>query len=387
MSFHGKSVVVGLGPRGRSAFLCCFVVSVGGAASCGEPAPQVPEPVRPASLEDAFSYEGVVRIEEDPTDSIAEPGYFVERRADGFLLSDRFLPRVRAYDRDGALVASYGRPGEGPGEFIGVRALAEVASNRVAVLDSRLHRITYLTSDLEFEAFVGLPGSASNIVALDSGVLAVMRLAQGNPAARLVGKPPLVHRMTESGDVTWSGYPASFTMLERPYWPSLAGYHVATAGDSIFVMTSLMYPATILSSGGEVVGALGTPSASFREIPVFERREFADFDNQQGEFADGGFDQVDRIDVVSGSHLVMTRRRQRGLALRGSHDFLEVYDLRNGIKLYEDVPLPEGSRVLGGGRSLYLLLDQDFPPWRVAKLRLRTDAGSVPQGGPRAAPD
>jgi len=355
-----------------------LIVAVGGAASCGEPGPQMPEPVRPASLEDAFSYEGVVQIEEDPTDSIAEPGYFVERRAEGFLLGDRLLPRVRAYDGDGALLASYGRPGEGPGEFLGVDALAEVASNRVGVLDSRLHRITYLTSDLEFEAFVRLPGSASNIVALDSGILAVMRPAQGNPAARLVGKPPLVHRMTESGDVTWSRYPASFTVLERPYWPSLASYHVATAGDSIFVMTSLMYPATIFSSGGEVVGALGTSSASFRDIPVFERGEFADFDSQQGEFADGGFDQVDRIDVVLGSHLVMTRRRQRGLVRRGSHDFLEVYDLQNGIKLYEDVPLPEGSRVLGGGRSLYVLLDQAFPPWRIAKLRLRIEAGSVP---------
>lgn len=367
-----------LGRRSRTAFLPLLGVAVGGAASCGEPAPQTPEPVRPASLEDAFSYEGVVQIEEDPTDSIAEPGYFVERRAEGFMLGDRMLPRVRAYDGEGALAASYGRPGDGPGEFLEVWALAEVASNRVAVLDGGLRRITYLTSDLEFEAFVGLPGSASNIVALGSGILAVMHPLQDNHAARLVSKPLLVHRMTESGDVTWSRYPAPFSMLERPYWPSLTSYHVATAGDSIFVMTSLTYPATIMSSGGEVVGALGAPSASFRDIPVFKRGEFADFDSQQGEFADGGFDQVDRIDVVSGSHLVMTRRRQRGLVLRGSHDFLEVYDLRNGLKLYEDVPLPEGSRVLGGGRVLYLLLDQDFPPWRIAKLRLRTEAAGVP---------
>lgn len=204
--------------------------------------------------------------------------------------------------------------------------MAEVSSNRVAVLDSRLHRITYLTGDLEFEAFVGLPGSASNIVALDSGIVALMRLAQGNPAARLVTTPPLVHRMTESGDVLWSRYSDSFTMVERPYWPSLASHPVATAGDSIFVMTSLTYPATILSGAGEVVGVLGNPSASFRDIPVFEEGEFADYDSQRAEFADGGFDQVDRIDVVSDSHLVMTRRRQRGLVRRGSHDFSAVED-------------------------------------------------------------
>lgn len=367
-----------IGLRSRAALLRCCIVAFGGAA-CGEPTPQVPAPIRPASLEDVFSYEGVVQVEEDPADSIAQPGHFLDRRAGGFMLGDWMVPRVRAYDGEGALVASYGRPGDGPGEFLGVDALAEVASNRVAVLDSRLHRITYLTSDLEFEAFVGLPGTASNIVAMDSGILAVMRLAQGNPAARLVSKPLLVHRMTESGDVIWSGYPALFTLMERPYWPSLSVYPVATAGDSIFVMTSLTYPATILSGEGEVVGVLGTPSASFRDIPVFERGEFAGPDAQRGEFADGGFDQVDRIDIVSDSYIVMTRRRQWGLSRgRSSHDFLEVYDRRNGLKLYEDVPLPEGARVLGGGRFLYVLLDRDFPPWRIAKLGLRTEAAGVP---------
>ena len=54
------------------------------------------------------------------------------------------------------------------------------------------------------------------------------------------------------------------------------------------------------------------------------------------------------------------------------HTSLEIYDRHAGTKLYEDVPLPDGSRVLGGGRFLYLLLDRDFPPWRIAKLRLLT---------------
>ena len=44
------------------------------------------------------------------------------------------------------------------------------------------------------------------------------------------------------------------------------------------------------------------------------------------------------------------------------------------VKRYEDVPLPERSRILGGGRYLYMLLDTDFPPWRVAKLQFRDRA-------------
>lgn len=47
-----------IGPRSRVALLRCCIVAFGG-ASCGEPAPQVPEPIRPASLEDVFSRERV----------------------------------------------------------------------------------------------------------------------------------------------------------------------------------------------------------------------------------------------------------------------------------------------------------------------------------------
>lgn len=53
---------------------------------------------------------------------------------------------------------------------------------------------------------------------------------------------------------------------------------------------------------------------------------------------------------------------------------VDIYDRQAGVKLYEDIPLPERSRILGGGRYLYMLLDTDFPPWRVAKLQFRTHA-------------
>ena len=82
------------------------------------------------------------------------------------------------------------------------------------------------------------------------------------------------------------------------------------------------------------------------------------------------------MDAV-GPHLIVTRARhnpERALPpFEIVHTSLEVYDRHSGVKLYEDVPLPEGSRVLGGGRFLYLLLDEHFPPWRIAKLRLLTE--------------
>ncbi len=56
------------------------------------------------------------------------------------------------------------------------------------------------------------------------------------------------------------------------------------------------------------------------------------------------------------------------MSRRVVHTHLEVYDRHTGAKLYGDVPLPEGAQVLGGGRHLHVLLDKDFPPWRIARM-------------------
>ncbi len=49
---------------------------------------------------------------------------------------------------------------------------------------------------------------------------------------------------------------------------------------------------------------------------------------------------------------------------------VEAYDRHTGRKLFENVPLPDGSKVLAGGRYLYVLLNPDIPPWRIAKYEL-----------------
>ena len=88
-------------------------------------------------------------------------------------------------------------------------------------------------------------------------------------------------------------------------------------------------------------------------------------------------DVIDRIDAL-GSHLVLTRGRndpERATPPRERlHTSLEVYDRHTGAKLYEDVPLPDGFRVLAGRRFPYLLVDMHAPPWRVAGLRLLTES-------------
>ena len=339
--------------------------------ACGEAEGPAAAPVA-ATLDEVFVVEAVLQLGEDPADSIAEVGDFVERRGGGYVIGDRLLPRVRSYDEAGQLETAFGRFGDGPFEFRGINAVAETPSGEIVVADSRRSRVTYLTRSLAPDTFMTLPGAPLDVLTLGPDLLARMMVA--DPNQRRFGHPPLLHRVTPP-ELVWSSYELPFNNSERPYWGSYAGYPIAVSGDSTFVMSGLEYPVTIIDGAGETVGTLGAPSASFRPIPVLERGAFADLGSYAttlGEFL-GTFDVIDRVDAV-GRHLFLTRARydlEGPLPpFRVLHTSLEVYDRHSGTKLYEDVPLPDGSRVLGGGRFLYLLLDMHSPPWRIAKLRL-----------------
>ena len=87
-----------------------LVVAAGLLASCEEPNTTV------ASLpfDEVFQLAEVVELGEDPSDSVAEVGVFLERRNGGFIVADRLLPRVRTYLETGELEAAFGRFGSGP---------------------------------------------------------------------------------------------------------------------------------------------------------------------------------------------------------------------------------------------------------------------------------
>ena len=340
-------------------------------SACGEAEGPDEAPVA-ATLAEVFVAEGVIQLVEDPADSIADIGDFVERRDGGYVIGDRFLPRVRSYDEEGRLEAAFGRFGEGPFEFQRITAVAEAQSGRIVVASSRQTHLTYLTSSLGPDTMVALPGAPRDVLALGPDLL--VRMMAGDPNAGVFGHPPLLHRMTPP-EVVWSSYELPFADFERPYWSSFAGFPFAVGGDSTYVMSGLRYPITTIDGAGETVGTFGTPSASFRPIAVLERGALADLGSYGTTLPEllASFDVIDRIDAV-GSHLVLTRARynpERPMPPREIlHTSLDIYDRHRGTRLYEDVPLPDGSRVLGGGRFLYLLLDMHSPPWRIAKLRL-----------------
>ena len=352
-----------------AAFLAVLFLSY-----CGEADGPAPAPVA-ATLEEVFVVEGVMQLGEDPADSIAEIGDFVERRDGGYVIGDRHLPRVRTYDEQGRLEAAFGRFGDGPFEFRRIRAVAEAPSGRIAVRSLGQSHLTYLTSYLAPDTMVAFPAGVIDLFTLGPDLL--VRMYGGDPEARRFGHPPLLHRISPP-EFVWSSYPLPFSSSERPYWSSFAPFPIAVSGDSIFVMSGVRYPITIIDGAGETLGTFGAASASFRPIRVLELGAFADPGNYGTTLPEllASFDVIHRMDAV-GPHLILTRARydpERPLPpFQIVHTSLEVYDRRSGVKLYEDVPLPDGSRVLGGGRFLYLLLDEHSPPWRIAKLRLLTE--------------
>ena len=241
------------------AFLAVLLFS-----ACGEAEGPAAAPVA-ATLEEVFVVEAVVQLGEDAADSIAEIGDFVERRGGGYVIGDRFLPRVRSYDEEGRLEAAFGRFGEGPFEFHRIIAVAETPSIEIVVASTRQSHLTYLTSSLAPDTMVALPGAPRDVLALGPDLL--VRMMAGDPEQRVSGHPSLLHRVTPP-ELVWSSYALPFSLSERPYWGSFARFPVAVSGDSTYVMSGLEYPVTIFDGAGETVGTVWGP---VRLVPADSR--------------------------------------------------------------------------------------------------------------------
>lgn len=129
----------------RPASVTCLAVLL--LSACDETNDPAVAPVA-ATLDEVFVVEAVLQLGENPADSIAEIGDFVERRDGGYVIGDLHLPRVRSYDEEGRLEAAFGRFGGGPFEFQRIRAVTETRSGKIVIASTRQSHLTYLTSSL-----------------------------------------------------------------------------------------------------------------------------------------------------------------------------------------------------------------------------------------------
>ena len=356
--------------RGTRSASFALLVS-GLALSCNQPHAEIPSP----PFEEVFELAEVVELGEHPADSVAEIGVFQELRNGGFAIADDLQPRVRTYSSDGSLLAAFGRFGSGPWEFREIDGLVEMPSGQIVVASPRNQWLTYLKGDLSPDTMLPIDYIASDLLALGQSIVFSgygPLTGETLSVTEVAGQSGFFHRLVD-GQVMWSRWkPPAF---DKPYWGSLADMPAAVAGDSIFLMVSMLYPATILNGAGDSVGTIGVPSPSFRRSPELPMGYFAT--EQAGPKMVrwlASFDDVPRIDVVGDDYLVFTighnDETKPNPPFRILHTRVEAYDRHSGAKLFEDVELPQGAKVLGGGRYLYVLLNPDFPPWRIAKYRL-----------------
>ena len=345
-------------------------------ASCEKQAPEVPSP----PFEEVFELAGVIELGEDPSDSIAAVGEFFERRNGGLVIADRLLPRVRTYRSDGSLEAGFGRFGDGPWEFRRIQSVAEVADGRIVVTGAQSGALTYLTPDLTPHSRLLIENYVPQMVLPLGRDIVFSGVRTDIDVTQMAGN---FHRLV-GGAVAWTSWKSGIGR-SKPYWGGLGSIHAVVHGDSLYVMAGLLYPATILNDAGDAVGTIGTPSAGSRRVPEIEAGAFA---YTTGGAAQTGnpikqliesFDLVTSMDIVGGDHLVFTVGRldpaRPWYPFRQLDVSVEAYDRQTGRKLFENVPLPEGSKVLGGGRYLYVLLNPDIPPWRIAKYELLSEWG------------
>ncbi len=342
------------------------------AASCGQN--RAPTAVaRSTSLPEAFHLRDTVELEQDSADLISGLRHFVERQAGGFVTADALRPRVRAYGEDGQLEAAFGRFGtEDPWSFRFIGGVAETFDGSIVLADGIRTELAYLTRDLRPDTLVTLPSAPIGVYSFGPDLILRMRTAPIEEVEEQ--RLPIFHRWAQDR-LIWSQYPYPYSSYELPYWSTFAAYFAASAGDSVFVANSLRYPVVVYNREGDSVGTVGAPSTSFRPIPVLELGALA---NRPLDQFIASFDQLGRIDIVDNAHLVVTRAHLDPdkpfppfHPWTWLHSHVEVYDRHTGDKLYEDVPLPEGAQVLGGGRHLYVLLNRNDPPWRIAKLSVQ----------------
>ena len=337
--------------------------------SCEKQSARVPSP----PFDEVFKLVQVIDLEEDPSDSIADVGEFFERRDGGFVIGDRLLPRVRTYRDDGSLEAGFGRFGDGPWEFRRIRSVAELADGRIVVTGARSGALTFLAPDLTPRSMLLVENYVPGTVLPLGPDIVFGGVGRDMYPADMDG---LYHRLVD-GTVTWSSW--NTLAASKPYWGGLGRAHATVGGDSVYVMAGLLYPATILNGAGDSVGTIGTAPAGFRRVPELEPGALA-FTSEEGPGAQAGnpikrliesFDLVTSMDIVDGNYLVFTVGRldpaKPWFPFEQLDVSVEAYDRHTGQKLFENVPLPEDSKVLGGGRYLYLLLSPRMPPWRIAK--------------------
>lgn len=330
-------------------------------ACAGEAVP--PGPLSGVSLDRVFaSIDTLVLPDTSMTDPIGGIGSFHELPDGSFLIGDKLLPRVRHYAADGTLLAAAGRYGSGPTELRSVGGITS-SDGLIFVTDPQNGRIQVYEPDLTHRTTLrsDLP-TRSTIVAIPDGFFVSIHLARDGDSFAAIDA---------DGTPRWTGLPPHRRLLEEAYWGSASRLGVTRIDDRMVVTDGLLYPLKVVDLKGVLVDSIDSPPPSYVEITSVGNGAFVG--RQVASAIQAWFDQFTAIGGVytlgdSALVVVSTRLTSTPSEMIGRGDYaIDVYDAAF-VKRYEDVPLPPGARVIGGGQSIYVLLSEPPEPWRILRM-------------------
>ncbi|MEJ2186014.1 MAG: hypothetical protein P8Z36_08760 [Gemmatimonadota bacterium] len=315
-------------------------------------------------FDDAFQVLNDVVLEQSEKDSIADVGAFSELPDGSLIVADRLLPRIRHYTNDGRFLAASGSFGSGPYEFRGINGVAPTGKDELAVVDVKEGRLVILRKNLTQDTMYHLPLPPSGPIAPLENDL-IMGLWGGRTGLRF-------YRV--AGDsVVWGIFAPPPEVLAKPYWGSTSLDMFTVAGNRVFAANSLLYPIHVFNARGEEIGQIGSPPPSFHKVPEVPAGYFAGpASGEKLKHWTAQFTVMGRLATIESRFLVVSHARlssEPRTFLRPEEYAVDLYDLTDGHKVFEDIPLPSGSRVLGGGRFLYVLVSQAPDPWRIMEVR------------------
>jgi hypothetical protein len=320
------------------------------------------------TFDEVFGPASTITLEEDSTDVVGEVGEFIEAHDGSFLIADAQLPRLRKYGPDGDLLGAIGRFGAGPFEFRRIAGLAEDEQGRILAVDPVLGRVTVLTRDLAPDTTIRpTPPPRGAISWTGEGI--VLKTSSGPRTSSLSGVSP------GTWDADWSVLtPVPGSIFEYPYWGSVATTPFAAAPGALYLAYSLLNTVYAYDLNGRLQDSIPMAIGSFTSAPVVEAGAFGGPGGRKRlEEWLGSFDVIAEISVVDGRWLVLTRGRLQVTPTRfftEVHDQLDIYEISTGKKVAEGVAIPKGSRVLGGGTALYLLVSSPPGPWTIQKVQI-----------------
>jgi hypothetical protein len=147
-------------------------------------------------------------------------------------------------------------------------------------------------------------------------------------------------------------------VIRVPYWSNVLATHVATTDTLVIAAESLRYPIMLASLKSDHLAAIGAPGRGWRSVTRPNAGEFSGAGGRtRFETWRRSFTTISRV-VSLGDTLMLVEHRNLDpdvLAMDKAHVTTDLYDIRTGAKLAEDVASPGSLVGVDGMGSVYFL--------------------------------